>query len=80
MKGRTGRILKLGITGGIGSGKTTVCKVFSVLGISVFSADDEAKRIQDNDREIQEKINDSERILIQNQHPECFKYRKQGCQ
>ena len=56
MKGRTGRILKLGITGGIGSGKTTVCKVFSVLGISVFSADDEAKRIQDNDREIQEKI------------------------
>jgi dephospho-CoA kinase len=49
--------LKLGITGGIGSGKTTVCKVFAVFGIPVFSADDEAKRIQDNDRDLQIKIN-----------------------
>ncbi len=49
--------LKLGVTGGIGSGKTTVCKVFGVLGIPVFSADDEAKNIQDNDRDIQIKIN-----------------------
>jgi dephospho-CoA kinase len=49
--------LKLGITGGIGSGKTTVCKVFTVLGIPVFSADDEAKRIQDNDKTIQSGIN-----------------------
>ncbi len=52
-----GKGLKLGVTGGIGSGKTTVCKVFGVLGIPVFSADDEAKRIQDNDRDIQIKIN-----------------------
>jgi dephospho-CoA kinase len=52
-----GKVLKLGVTGGIGSGKTTVCKVFGVLGIPVFSADDEAKRIQDNDRDIQIKIN-----------------------
>jgi dephospho-CoA kinase len=52
-----GKSLKLGVTGGIGSGKTTVCKVFGVLGIPVFSADDEAKRIQDNDREVQIKIN-----------------------
>jgi dephospho-CoA kinase len=49
--------LKLGVTGGIGSGKTTVCKVFAVLGIPVFSADVEAKRIQDNDRDLQKKIN-----------------------
>jgi len=49
--------LKLGVTGGIGSGKTTVCKVFSVLGIPVFSADDEAKRIQESDRDLQLKIN-----------------------
>jgi dephospho-CoA kinase len=49
--------LKLGVTGGIGSGKTTVCKVFAVLGIPVFSADDEAKRILDNDRDLQLKIN-----------------------
>lgn len=49
--------LKLGVTGGIGSGKTTVCRVFAVLGIPVFSADAEAKRIQDSDRELQKKIN-----------------------
>jgi dephospho-CoA kinase len=49
--------LKLGVTGGIGSGKTTVCKVFAVLGIPVFSADVEAKRIQDNNRDLQKKIN-----------------------
>ena len=30
---------KLGITGGIGSGKTSVCRVFDILGIPVFSAD-----------------------------------------
>jgi dephospho-CoA kinase len=48
--------LKLGITGGIGSGKSTVCRVFAVLGIPVFSADDEAKKIQDNDRFIQDQI------------------------
>jgi len=51
------KILKLGVTGGIGSGKTTICKVFAVLCIPVFSADDEAKRIQDNDRDLQIKIN-----------------------
>ena len=49
--------MKLGVTGGIGSGKTTVCKVFSVLGIPVFSADDEAKKIQESDRDLQLKIN-----------------------
>lgn len=50
-------ILKLGVTGGIGSGKTTVCRVFTVLGVPVFSADIEAKRIQDHDPDIREKIN-----------------------
>lgn len=57
MSNLTGQKLKLGVTGGIGSGKTTVCKVFAVLGIPVFSADDEAKRIQDSDRNLQSKIN-----------------------
>ena len=36
-------MLKIGLTGGIGSGKTTVSKIFSVLGIPVFYADDVAK-------------------------------------
>jgi len=57
MKKTQNQCLKLGVTGGIGSGKTTVCKVFAVLGIPVFSADTEAKRIQDSDRDLQIKIN-----------------------
>ncbi len=36
-------MLKIGITGGIGSGKTTICKVFETLGIPVFYADAVAK-------------------------------------
>lgn len=48
---------KLGVTGGIGSGKTSVCRVFTVLGIPVFSADAEAKDIMDNDKSIIKRIN-----------------------
>ncbi len=39
----------IGITGGIGSGKTTVCKVFRVLGIPVFQADMVAAKLQNED-------------------------------
>jgi dephospho-CoA kinase len=39
----------VGLTGGIGSGKSTVCKVFAVLGIPVFEADQEAKRLMVED-------------------------------
>lgn len=41
---------KVGITGGIGSGKTTVCMVFEVLGIPVFYADTVAKEIMVTDQ------------------------------
>jgi len=37
--------LKIGITGGIGSGKSTVCKMFMVLGIPVYNADNRAKAL-----------------------------------
>lgn len=40
---------KVGITGGIGSGKSTVCKVFEVLGIPVFYADIAAKEMMTQD-------------------------------
>ncbi|WP_432712446.1 dephospho-CoA kinase [Pedobacter sp.] len=43
-------MLKIGITGGIGSGKTTVCRVFEVLGIPVFYADTVAKQIMVQDQ------------------------------
>ena len=42
-------MLKIGLTGNIGSGKTTVAKVFELLGIPVFYADDEAKKVMVND-------------------------------
>lgn len=37
-------MLKIGLTGSIGSGKTTVSKVFEVLGVPIFYADDAAKK------------------------------------
>ena len=37
-------MLKLGLTGGIGSGKTTIAKVFENIGVPVFYADNEAKK------------------------------------
>jgi len=49
--------IKLGITGGIGSGKTSVCRVFKVLGIPVFSTDPEAREIMENDSGIIKRIN-----------------------
>jgi dephospho-CoA kinase len=49
--------MRLGITGGIGSGKTSVCRVFSVLGIPVFSADTIANEIMDNDDAIISRVN-----------------------
>ncbi len=49
-------MLKIGITGGIGSGKSTVAKVFEVLGIPVYYADDAAKRLMNEDEGLKEKI------------------------
>lgn len=45
-------MLKVGITGGIGSGKSTVCRMFGVLGIPVFSSDDEGKRLLADDPDV----------------------------
>ena len=49
-------MLKIGITGGIGSGKTTICKLFSILGVPVFQADKEARKIMNIDFNVQKKI------------------------
>ena len=38
-------MLKIGVTGGIGSGKTTVCRIFKALKIPIYSADDRAKSL-----------------------------------
>lgn len=49
-------MLRIGITGGIGSGKTTVAKIFEVLGVPVYYADDAAKRLMNEDKDLQQKI------------------------
>jgi dephospho-CoA kinase len=49
-------MLKVGITGGIGSGKSTIAKIFEVLGIPVYYADDAAKRLMNEDDALKEKI------------------------
>jgi dephospho-CoA kinase len=46
----------VGVTGGIGSGKTTVCRLFSILGIPVYSADDRAKWLMANDSNLKKAI------------------------
>jgi len=43
---------RLGVTGGIGSGKTTVCRIFRVLGVPVFVADTVARDIMENEPEV----------------------------
>ena len=49
-------MIKAGITGGIGSGKTTVCKIFEVMGVPVYYADDRAKELITTDTTLIKKI------------------------
>ena len=45
-------MLKIGITGGIGSGKTTVCQIFEKLGVPVYYADRRAKELMEEDKQL----------------------------
>ena len=49
-------MFKLGITGGIGSGKTTAAKYFEDIGAKIFNADKEAKKHLKNTSSLQHKI------------------------
>lgn len=49
-------MLKIGITGSIGAGKSTVAGIFKVLGVPVFDADATAKSILNSDPELREQI------------------------
>ena len=44
--------LRIGITGGIGSGKSTVTQIFKLLGIPVYDADSAAKRLMEENDEL----------------------------
>lgn len=49
-------MLRVGITGGIGSGKSLVCSVLEILGVPVYYADQEAKRLMNTDQALQKSI------------------------
>ena len=49
-------MLKIGLTGGIGSGKSEVSKFFQAWGAYIFDADREAKHIMDKDKSAQKEI------------------------
>ncbi len=49
-------MLKVGITGGIGSGKTTVCQIFATLGIPIYYADVRAKELMVSDADLIQQI------------------------
>lgn len=46
----------IGITGGIGSGKTIVCTIFETLGVPIYSADQHAKRLMNENESLQDRI------------------------
>uniref|UniRef100_UPI0040472A90 dephospho-CoA kinase n=1 Tax=Roseivirga sp. TaxID=1964215 RepID=UPI0040472A90 len=48
--------LLVGITGGIGSGKSTVCRIFEILGLPVYYADDRAKLLLAEDEVLRNEI------------------------
>ena len=52
-------MLKIGLTGGIGAGKSTVASIFKVLGVPVFDADATAKNILNTDSVLREQIADT---------------------
>ena len=50
-------MLRVGVTGGIGSGKSTVCQIFAQLGVPVYEADKEAKALYNEDASLREPLN-----------------------
>jgi len=52
-------MLKIAVTGGIGSGKSVVCKIFGILNIPVFNADFEAKKLLNNDPIVRSRLREN---------------------
>ena len=49
-------MLKVGIAGGIGSGKTVICQIFSTLGIPIYNADSETKQLYFTNHKLQSQL------------------------
>ncbi len=49
-------MIKVGLTGGIGSGKSVVASIFEVFGIAVYNSDDAAKRLMNEDSGLKSEI------------------------
>ena len=49
-------VLRVGLTGGIGSGKSTIAQIFEVLGIPVYYADVAAKRLMNENAELRSAV------------------------
>lgn len=49
-------MFKVGITGGIGSGKSTVCRLFAARGVAVYDTDAAAKRLMAEDEALKQAI------------------------
>lgn len=58
-------MIKVGITGGIGSGKSTLCRLFAARGVAVYTSDDEAKRLMNEDPTLRQ-------ALIRHFGAECY--------
>jgi dephospho-CoA kinase len=58
----------VGITGGIGSGKSIVTKIFSLLGVPIYDADSRAKWLMENDAELIQSIKEafSDKAYLEN--------------
>ena len=46
----------IGVSGGIGSGKSMVCKIFATLGVPIYVADDRAKWLLHTDELLKNKV------------------------
>ncbi|GIS36266.1 MAG: hypothetical protein Ct9H90mP7_2740 [Candidatus Neomarinimicrobiota bacterium] len=49
-------MLKVGLTGGLGSGKSTASRFFKSLGAYVLDADQKAKTLLDNNEDVQKEL------------------------
>ena len=59
-------MLRIGITGGIGSGKSTVSKILQTMGYPVFNSDDQAKKILFQSKDLHDKLKEifGEEIIV----------------